>query len=61
MEMFLLSTHNVRFGEKLVSIELYCYFPRGSIFCLLKRGVSSRRFFRAPRASVLMGNNEDIR
>ena len=37
--------HTIRFGEKLVRIGVYCYFPSRSMFCLLKRGVSSRRFF----------------
>ena len=37
--------HTIRFGKKLVRIGVYCYFPSRSMSCLLKRGVSSRRFF----------------
>ena len=35
--------HTIKFGEKSVHIGVYCYFPSGSLFCLLKGGVSSRR------------------
>ena len=44
VKMFILSTRNIRFGEGLVSIVVVSHFPSRSMFCLLKRGVSSRRF-----------------
>ena len=44
MDMFLSSTQNIHFGEKLVRIGVDL-FPSGNMFCLLKMGVSLLKMF----------------
>ena len=47
MEMFLLGTQNTPYAlaKNYCILELNCYFPSGSMFCLLRGGVSSNVSF----------------
>ena len=50
-------TEHTHWRKKIVRIGVYRYFPSRSMFCLLKKGVSSRRFFWAHRTYAHVGES----
>ena len=46
-------------NKVLQFINYFNNFPSKHKFCVLKRNISAKRFFKAPKTSVLIGNIEN--